>query len=74
MIDVTFNKNDLVLRVPKGTIDNHYLEKMVNFLELERITEKSELSADMAWELSEELKKNWWKENGEKFLKGALSE
>ena len=37
-------------------------------IELEMLIEKNQLTDKEAWELSEEVKKNWWKKNKDRVL------
>lgn len=71
MLDIKMEQNELVLRIPKGYVDNEYLQRLINLLEVEQITEKSELTEENSRMLSEELKANWWEKNKAAFLKGA---
>jgi len=47
-----------------------YIQKIIDLLYIEDKINKSELTENDAWELSEEIKENWWKNNKDSFLKG----
>ena len=38
-------------------------QKIMDLLRFEALLEKSELSEDKAWQLSEIVKERWWEEN-----------
>lgn len=69
MIEITFEKDDAILKFPKQLIASDYVQEFLERLRLEEIAEKSEISDQQTWELSEQLKKEWWQKNKEKFLK-----
>ncbi len=69
MVDITFEKDEAILKFPKQLVASDYVQKFLERLRIEAIVEKSKLTEDMAWKLSEELKKEWWQKNKEKLLK-----
>ena len=66
MIDVKVNKDNILIQIPKNMISNSYLEKFLERLEIEEIAEKNSMTEEQAWNLSEEIKENWYKKNEQK--------
>ena len=69
MVEITFNKNQAILKFPKQLASSDYVQQFLERLRLETIIEKSKLTEEQAWELSEEIKQEWWRKNKEKFFK-----
>jgi len=69
MVDISFEKDEAILKFPKQFISADYVQQFLERLRLEAIVEKSKLTEDQAWELSEQLKKEWWEKNKEKLIK-----
>ena len=66
MIDVKINNDNILIQIPKNLISNSYLEKFLARLEVEEIAEKNAMTDEQAWNLSEEVKENWYKKNEKK--------
>jgi len=69
MVQITFKDDDAILKFPKQLVSSGYVQEFLERLRLEAIVEKSQLTEEQAWELSEEIKEDWWQKNKEKFLK-----
>ena len=70
-MNTVFIENDFLnIKIPKNYIENKYIQKIIDLLYIEDKINKSELTENDAWELSEEIKENWWKNNKDSFLKG----
>ncbi len=69
MIDITFIKDEAILKFPKQFASADYVQQFLERLRLEAISEKSELTEEQAWELSEQLKQEWWNNNKDGILK-----
>lgn len=69
MVQITFKDDEAILRFPKQLVSSEYVQEFLERLRLETIVEKSQLTEEQAWELSEEMKQKWWKKNKGKFLK-----
>ena len=64
------NKGDqMILKINKKSYDESYLISLVNRLEIEALAHKSEFSAHIL-SLAQQINKDWWENNSEKFLKG----
>ncbi|HLC15086.1 MAG TPA: hypothetical protein VJL89_02525 [Thermodesulfovibrionia bacterium] len=68
MIDIKFKDDDAILTFPKKIVSSKYVQDFLDRLKLESIAQKSQLTEEKAWELSEELKQKWWDENKHRFL------
>lgn len=69
MVQISFIEDEAILKFPKQLISSAYVQEFLERLRLEIIAEKSQLSDDEAWELSEEIKKEWWRKNKDDLLK-----
>jgi hypothetical protein len=69
MIDIIFEKEEAILKFPKQYVSADYVQQFFERLRLEVIVEKSKLTEEQAWELSENLKQEWWQRNKENLLK-----
>ncbi|MFQ5456714.1 MAG: hypothetical protein ACE5EA_11060 [Nitrospirota bacterium] len=68
-MDIKTDENNLLLKIPKDLIARDYVERFMDRIELEILVKKGRMSEEEAWELSERLKEDWWKENRDKVLK-----
>ena len=69
MVQISFIEDEAILKFPKQLISSAYVQEFLERLRLEIIAEKSQLSDDEAWELSEEIKEEWWRKNKDDLLK-----
>ena len=69
MVNIMFEADDVVLKFPKKLVSSVYVQNFIDRLGLEIIALKSQLLEEQAWELSEEIKAQWWQKNRETFLK-----
>lgn len=70
MVQITFEDDKAILKFPKQLMSSAYVQEFLERLRLEAIMEKSQLTEQQAWELSEKIKQDWWQKNKKKFLKG----
>jgi len=68
MIDITFEAEDVVLKFPKRLVSSAYLQNFLEKLRLEMLAMKSLMTEEQVWELSEEVKQQWWDKNKAAFL------
>jgi hypothetical protein len=59
---ITTEQEDIVIRLPRQFADEKELTKLLDYLELEAIRRKSELSAEEATALSEGVKQGAWEQ------------
>ena len=69
MVEIIFEKDEAILKFPKQFVSSDYVQQFLNRLRLEAIVQKSRMTDEQAWELSEQLKQEWWQKNKEKLLK-----
>lgn len=69
MVQITFKDDEAILKFPKHLVSSGYVQEFLERLRLEAIVEKSKLTEEQAWELSEQIKEDWWQRNRDKFLK-----
>ena len=69
MVEISFEKDEAILKFPKQFVAADYVQQFLERLRLEAIIEKSKLTEQQAWELSEQLKQEWWQKNKDKLLK-----
>jgi hypothetical protein len=56
MVQISFNDDEAILKFPKQLVSSAYVQEFLQRLRLEAIVEKSQLTEEQAWELSEEIK------------------
>jgi hypothetical protein len=62
------NGDQMILKLNKKGFDNDYLISLVKRLQIENLAYKSKFSNEVL-SIAEDINQNWWKENGENFLK-----
>jgi len=67
MVEITFDEDEAILKFPKQLVSSDYLQQFLERLRLEAIVEKSRMSEEQDWELSEQIKQEWWKKIKRKF-------
>jgi len=68
MIDIKYKDDDAILTFPKKIVSSKSVQDFIERLKLETIAQKSQLTEEQAWELSEEIKQTWWDENKQRFI------
>ncbi len=63
MIEVQRDGDLFTIKFTKKEVSERFLQKILRGFEIERILQKSQLTAEQAWQLSEEIKEKWWLEN-----------
>jgi len=69
MVQITFKDNEAILKFPKQLVSSGYVQEFLERLRLEAIVEKSQLTEEQGWELSEKIKQEWWQKNKDELLK-----
>ncbi len=65
------NKGDqIILKLNRKGFDENYLISLVKRLQVENLAEKSKFKTDILT-IAEQINKDWWDSNGDKFLKGV---
>ena len=70
MVKLSYEKDEAILIFPKQLVATNYVQKFLERLRLEAIAEKNEMTEAQAWDLSEQIKQEWWQNNKERMLKG----
>jgi len=70
MINIRYEHNELIVRIPKNLASSDYVQRLLEYLRLEATLEKSEVSDSEIENLSEEIKAEWWARNKDIFLAG----
>lgn len=68
MISIKYENEDAVLIFPKRLVSNDYVQNFIERLNVETIIQKSRLTEKDIMELSEKIKKDWWKKNRDRFI------
>ena len=64
-----FEADDVIVKFPKQLVSSNYVQTFLDRLRLETIVQKSRISEEQVWNLSEEIKQQWWQKNKTDFLK-----
>lgn len=65
-IETTRTKDKLLISVPTENLNEEEISDFLSFFKTEFILQKSEMSAEKAEEISEEIKSGWWNKNKRK--------
>lgn len=68
MVQISFENNIAVLKFPRQLASSVHVQEFLEWLRIESILEKSEMTDEQAWELSEKIKEDWWQKNKDIFL------
>ncbi len=60
--ELTDDKENLFIRLPKGSIDQKALEKLLDYIELETIRRRSQLTEQNATSLAKDITNSSWQE------------
>jgi hypothetical protein len=72
-IETIRTKDKLLISIPAETIKPEVVDEILSQLKAEFIVEKSQMTAEQAEEIAEEIKADWWKKNGSR-IKKMISE
>ena len=68
MVKTVFEKDQAILKFPKRLVASEYVQQFLERLRLEAIIVKSKITEKQAWELSEQIKEEWWQKNRDNFI------
>ena len=71
MIGLKKNGEQFVLEFNSQDVSDEFLSRLLCKYRIEKIIEKSELTGEEAWDLSEAIKDDWFKNNKDWILKQA---
>jgi len=66
---VSMENKEVVIRIPSDILSFDYIQDIIDRFELEELVKDVKMSEEEAWELSENLKKQWWGKEGNKLIK-----
>jgi hypothetical protein len=67
MIAVKAEKDHLEVSIPTAGMTPEEISEFVSWLRVESILQRSKLTEEDAWKLSEEIKSDWWQANEPRF-------
>ena len=68
-IETTRTKDKLMISIPTKDLKAEEIDDLLSLFKTEFAVRKSEMSAEQAEEISEEIKLSWWKKNGSRIKK-----
>ncbi|GAB4397446.1 MAG: hypothetical protein OHK0053_13970 [Microscillaceae bacterium] len=68
VFEIQSNANELIIRLDKNLMPSDTLLKVAKRLQIEYLAQKAGYDGSLL-EVAEEIDENWWKTNGEDFLK-----
>ncbi len=68
MITVEQTEKDLRVTIPKNAVSPKRLNAFLNWLRLEEIAQRSQLTAQDADRIADEIKAEWWAANKDRFI------
>lgn len=57
-----------ILTIPKMLISEKEIQKLLNLMQFHEVVKNSEMTEEKAFELSEEIKEDWWAKNKDRIL------
>lgn len=64
---IEIEQSDIVVRVNRDSIDQEALRRLLDFLELETLRKRSQLTEEQAAELAADIDRNVWEKLDSKF-------
>lgn len=68
MIAVEADQDCVQIRIPTNGLTPEEVNGLVSWLRVEAIVCRSRLTPEAAWQLAEEIKSDWWRDNEKRFL------
>jgi len=68
VVNLQFENQQVVLSFPQELLAMDYVQTFLERLRLESLLEKSQMTEEQAFSLSEEIKENWWNQNKQNIL------
>ncbi len=68
MINIKRDSDLFTISFLKSDVTDNFLHSLLKEIEIENYLQKNKMTESDAWNLSEEIKENWWRENKEKIL------
>ncbi len=71
MLEIKKQGDVFTLKFKREDISEDFLQKLLTKFKIEKLLQKSKMTKEQAWKLSEEIKENWWNQNNAWILKKA---
>jgi hypothetical protein len=71
MIDISYETDDLVIKIPKGIASSAYIQEFLERLRVDAILAESAATEDQIRALADEIDSDWWSGNRARFIAGA---
>ena len=68
MMNLQFENQQAVLSFPQELLATDYVQAFLERLKLEILLEKSQLTEEQVFSLSEEVQENWWNQHKQNIL------
>jgi len=69
MLEIKKQGDVFTLKFKREDISEDFLQKLLTKFKIEKLLQKSKMTKEQAWKLSEEIKENWWNQNKAWILK-----
>ncbi|HLG28956.1 MAG TPA: hypothetical protein VI387_01990 [Candidatus Brocadiales bacterium] len=63
--------NQIIITIDRSLVDIDSVNNLLVRLRIEQLIKKANFSEDVM-KIAEEIKKNWWKENKDRYLEGYI--
>ncbi len=63
MLEINKEGDVFTIKFTREEISEDFLRRLLIKFKVEKLLEKSKMTKEQAWKLSEEIKENWWNEN-----------
>lgn len=63
MLEIDKEGDVFTIKFTREEISEDFLRRLLIKFKVEKLLEKSKMTKEQAWKLSEEIKENWWNEN-----------
>jgi hypothetical protein len=67
MIEVKTGDGTVQITFPTDGMSAEQINDFITWLRVEAIARRSKLTTDLAWQLSEAIKSDWWERNQQRF-------
>ncbi len=68
MISISFENKEAVIRFPETLVSKDYIRDFIDYLRVEETAQKSKLTEEQLWEMTEHIQNAWWEKNKQKLI------
>ena len=65
---IVSNESNWILTIPKMLISEKEIQKILDLMRFHELAKVSEMTEQKAWELSEDIKEQWWMNNKDRIM------